>query len=139
MTIFFNNIIKKFPNSILLRLYYINFNYQKKYNLNSVRANLEEIKTMKFTLSEEFILYVLEKEIIKMKIKDVNEGNEIDKENRIIEQNYKRLKDLISNCTRLYVEFWGIFATNITNSLNNFKLFKLGENINVILKEISYL
>ena len=139
MTIFFINFIKKFPNSILLRLYYINFNYQKKYNLNSVRANLEEIKTMKFTLSEEFILYVLEKEIIKMKIKDVNEGNEIDKENRIIEQNYKRLKDLISNCTRLYVEFWGIFATNITNSLNNFKLFKLGENINVILKEISYL
>ena len=139
MTIFFNDVIKKFPNSILLRLYFINFNYQKKYNLNSVRANFEEIKKMKYSFKEEFLIYILGKEIIKMKIKDENDGTEFEKENIIIEQNYKQLKDLISNCTKLYGEFWGIFATNITNSLNSLKLYKLGEKLNLILKEINYL
>ena len=139
MTNFFNDVIKKFPNSILLRLYYINFNYQKKYNLNSVRANLEEIKKMKYSFNEEFLIYILEKEIIKMKINDVNDANELEKENIIVEQNYKKLKDLISNCTKLYVEFWEIFATNITNSLNSLKLYKLGEKLNIILKDINYL
>ena len=136
MSIFFNNAMKIFPDNTLLKLYYINFNFYKKYNLNSVRANLEEIKKMKSDLKEEFVVYVLDNVISKMKIKDVNEGNEKDKEIVLIEQNYKKLKDLISNCTKLYVEFWGIFATNITNNLNTTKLYKLGEKINHYLKEI---
>jgi hypothetical protein len=139
MTIFFGKAIKKFPDSILLRLYYIHFNYYKKYNLNGVRANLEEIKKFNCTTTEEYVLYCLEQEIIKMKIKDVNNGSEIEKESIIIENNYRRLKDLISNCTKLYVEFWGIFATNITNNLNNLKLYKLGEKLNIYLKEINHL
>ncbi len=139
MLIFFCNAIKKFPDSILLRLHYIHFNYNKKYNLNGVRANLEEIKKFKCTITEEYVLYCLEQEIIKMKIKDVNNGSEVENESIIIENNYRRLKDLISNCTKLYVEFWGIFATNITNNLNNLKLYKLGEKLNIYLKEINYL
>ena len=139
MSIFFCNAIKKFPDSILLRLHYIHFNYNKKYNLNGVRANLEEIKKFKCTTTEEYVLYCLEQEIIKMKIKDVNNGSEVENESIIIENNYRRLKDLISNCTKLYVEFWGIFATNITNNLNNLKLYKLGEKLNIYLKEINYL
>ena len=75
----------------------------------------------------------------KNKIKDINDGNEVEKESIIIEQNYKRLKDLISDCTKLYVEFWGIFYTNITNNLNNLKIYKLGEKLNIYLKEINYL
>ena len=139
MSHFFNNAIKKFPYNILLRLYYIHFNYYKKYNLNSVRENLEEIKKLKCTIKEEYVLYCLKQEIIKMKIKDVNDGSETEKESIILEQNYRRLKDLISNCTKLYVEFWGIFSANITNNLNNLKIYKLGEKLNIYLKEINYL
>ena len=140
MTFFFNNAIKKFPYSIILRLNYIHFNYYKKYNLNSVRKNLEDIKKIKYNANEEFILYCLEQGIMKMKIKDnINDGNDDENESIIIEQNYKRLKDLISNITKLYAEFWGIFATNITNNLNNSKLYKLGEKLNKYLKEINFL
>ena len=139
MSIYFNNAIKKFPYSIILRLYFIHFNFYKKYNLNSVRGNLEKIKKMKCDSNEEFILYCLEKEILKMNIKEVNDGIEGEKETVILEEKYKRLKDLISNSTKLYVEFWGIFATNITNNLNNSKLYKIGEKLNVYLKEINSL
>ena len=139
MTILFNNAIKNYPYNILIRLYYIHFNYYKKYNLNSVRANLKEIKKLKCTIKEEYVLYCLKQEIIKMKIKDVNDGSETEKESIILEQNYRRLKDLISNCTKLYVEFWGIFSANITNNLNNLKIYKLGEKLNIYLKEINYL
>ena len=139
MSIFFNNAMKKFPYNKLLKLYYIFFNFYKKYNLNSVRMNLEEIKKMKSNIKEEFIVYCLENEISKIKIKNVKEGNEKEQETLILEQNYKRLKDLISNCTKLYVEFWGIFATNITNNLNISKLYKIGEKLNIYLKEINNL
>ena len=74
-----------------------------------------------------------------MNIKEVNDGIEGEKETVILEEKYKRLKDLISNSTKLYVEFWGIFATNITNNLNNSKLYKIGEKLNVYLKEINSL
>ena len=139
MSIFFNNAMKKFPYNKLLKLYYIQFNFYKKYNLNSVRMNLEDIKKMRSNIQEEFIVYCLENEISKIKIKDVKEGNEKEQETLIIEQNYKKLKNLISNCTKLYVEFWGIFATNITNNLNTTKLYKLGEKLNIYLKEINNL
>ena len=139
MTIFFNNLIKKFPFSIILRLYYIYFNFSKKYNLNSVRLNLEEIKKMRSNINEEFILYCLEQDILKMKLKDNNDGNEEEIESILIEQNYNKLKELIVNSVKLYVEFWGIFATNITNNINTLKLYKLGEKLNVYLKEINYL
>jgi hypothetical protein len=139
MTIFFNNAIKKFPFNIILRLYYIHFNFSKKYNLNSVRLNLEEIKKMKANIDEEFILYCLEQSILKMKIKDINEGNEDENESILVEQNYNKLKELIVNSVKFYVEFWGIFASNITNNLNNVKLYKIGEKLNVYLKEINYM
>ena len=139
MTIFFNNSIKKFPFNIILRLYYIHFNFSKKYNLNSVRLNLEEIKKMKATIKEEFILYCLEQSILKMKIKDINEDNEDENESILVEQNYNKLKELIVNSVKFYAEFWGIFASNITNNLNNVKLYKIGEKLNVYLKEINYL
>ena len=38
---------------------------------------------------------------------------------------YETSKYLIENCTKLYGEFWGIFATNVTNNLNTFKLYNL--------------
>ena len=139
MTHFFNSSIKKYPNSVMLRLYYIHFNYDKKYNLNSVRQTLEEIKKMRYGIKEEYIIYCMEQTISKIRIKDNNEGGEDKKESIIIDQFYKKLKELISNSTKLYVEFWGIFATNITNNINTSKLNKLGEKLNLYLKEITYL
>jgi len=139
MASLFIDAIKKFPQNILIRMYFIQFNYDKKYNLNSIKTTLEEIKKIKYNLSSEFILYCQEKEISKIKSKDVNDGDDEEKEKLILDQNYKKLRSLISNSTKLYVEFWGIFAANITNNLNTQKLYKLGEKLNAYLKEINYL
>ena len=141
MSIYFKKAIKNFPFNKILKLYYIHFNFSKKYNLNSVRGTLEQIKKMQNTIKEEFIIYCLENEIIKIKDKTINlnEGNESEQDAIILEQNYKRLKYLITNSTKLYVEFWGIFSTNITNNLNTSKLYKIGEKLNIYLKEINYL
>ena len=136
MTIFFNNAIRKFPNDVLIKMYYIQFNYDQKYNLSSVKATFEDIKKLKFKLQSQFILYSQEKHITRMQLDEVNEGNEEEKEKLILEQNYKKLKNLISNATKLYAEFWGIFSTNLTNNLNTSKLYKLGEKLNEFLKEI---
>ena len=141
MTIYFYKAMKNFPDNKILRLYYIQFNFSKKYNLNSVRANLEYIKKMKNNIKDEFIIYYLENEIKKMKNKvlNLNDGNESNQENIILEQNYKKLKDLITNSTKLYAEFWGIFSNNIINNLNVPKLYKIGEQLNAYLNEINYL
>ena len=139
MTHYFNKAMKHFPNSKIIRLYYIQFNFSKKYNLNSVRANLEYIKRLKNNIKEEFIVYYIENKIITMKDKplNLNEGNELEQDNIFLQQNYKKLKDLIINSTKLYAEFWGIFSNNITNNLNISKLYKIGENLNIYLKEIN--
>ena len=141
MAIYFHTAMKRFPYNKILRLYYIQFNFSKKYNLNSVRTNLEYIKKMKNNIKEEFIIYYLENEInkVKNKILNSNDGNELEQEYTIHGQNYKRLKDLIINITKLYVEFWGIFSINITNNLNILKLNKIGEQLNIYLNEINYL
>ena len=139
MTIVFNESIKKFPNNILIRMYYIQFNYDQKYNLSSVKTTFEEIKNLKFGINYEYILYCQKKHISLMQLNENNEENDEEKEKLILEQNYKRLKNLITNATILYVEFWGIFATNITNNINTSKLYKLGEKLNGNLNEIHYL
>ena len=139
MALFFNTAIKKFPDNILIRMQFIQFNYDKKYNLNNIKTTFEQIKKMKFNISSEFILYCQEKEISKIKVKDVNDGNDEEKDKLLLDQNYKKLKNLIANSTKLYVEFWGIFAANITNNLNTQKLYRLGEKLNTYLKEITHL
>ena len=55
----------------------------------------------------------------------------------VLGHKYQRLKFLIENSTKLYVEFWGIFATNVTNNLNTIKLYNLGEKLNIYLNEIN--
>ena len=41
--------------------------------------------------------------------------------------------------TKLYGEFWGILATNLTHNLNLNKLFRIGDRINKYLKEMETL
>ena len=137
MSIHFNSIIKKFPKNSLIRIFYIHFNYTKRYNLNSVRINLAELKKIKVNFQEEFIIFCMEKDIkeIDSKVSDIGlNGDSFD--NELIEQKYLKLKYLIENTTKLYVEFWSIFSGNITN-LNTSKLNNLGTKLNNYLKEIN--
>ena len=56
-----------------------------------------------------------------------------------MKKKYRRLKYLIENSSKLYSEFWGIFATNVTNNFNTSKLYNLGLKLNLYLKEINNL
>ena len=137
MSIHFNSIIKNFPKNSLIRIYYIHFNYSKRYNLNSVRINLAELKKLKVNFQEEFIIFCMEQDIkeIDSKVSDIGmNGDTFD--NELIDQKYLKLKYLIENTTKLYVEFWSIFSGNITN-LNTNKLNTLGTKLNNYLKEIN--
>jgi len=139
MNSYFEDGIKRFPESILLLIYYIQFNYSKRFNLNSIHANLSKLKNMDKNLHEEFIIFCIEQNVqkIKNKINDNNDNNEQELERDLIEQKLQRLKFLIENSTKLYGEFWGIFATNITNNLNTLKLYTLGEKLYKYLNEIN--
>ena len=139
MSIYFNKVIKTYPYNLFLKLYYIHFNFSKNYHLNNAKTNLELIKKMEYDMNEEFIIYCLEQQIMKSKNKDIDFGNEAEKEHSLLDHNYKRLKDLITSCTKLYVEFWGILAKKIKNNINISKFYKLGENLNIYLREIKYL
>ena len=139
MTNYFNKVIKTFPNNLFLKLYCIHFYFSKNYHLNKAKTNLELIKKMKYDMKDEFIIYCLEKEIMKTKNRDIDFGNELEKENTIQEHNYKKLKELIISCTKLYVEFWGILAKKVKNNLNISKFYKIGENLNFYLREIKNL
>ena len=137
LSIHFNTVIKHFPKNSLIRIYYIHFNYTKRYNLNSVRINLDELKKLKVNFQDEFTIFCLEQDIkeIDSKVSDIGaNGDHFDIE--LIDQKYLKLKYLIENTTKLYVEFWSIFSGNITN-LNTNKLNTLGTKINNYLKEIS--
>jgi hypothetical protein len=111
MSVHFNSIIKNFPKNSLIRIYYIHFNYTKRYNLNSVRINLAELKKIKVNFQEEFVVFCMEQDIkeIDSKVSDIGaNGDAFD--NELIDQKYLKLKYLIENTTKLYVEFWSIFS-----------------------------
>jgi len=139
MNNYFSLGIKQFPESRQLLIAYIQFNYSKKYNLNSVRTHLAKIQKLTNSITEDFIVFSMDQDIkrIKNKVTDVNDGNELEQEVDAIGQKYQRLKFLIENSTKLYGEFWGIFATNVTNNLNTIKLYNLGEKLNIYLNEIN--
>ena len=140
MTFIFNKAIINFPHDVLLRMYYIQFNYDHKYNLNSIKTTFEELNKLKKDNKTKYIIYCQEKSIIKMKLISETDNEEQEQnEKLILEQKYQKMKKLISTVTRLYAEFWGIFEAKITNNLNLQKLYKLGEKINVYLKELNNL
>ena len=119
--------LKRYPNNVSLLILFIYFNYSKKFNLNSVKTNLFQLKKLKCTLKESFIIYCMEQNI-----KNMKNGNEIEMSTEsdnnisqveiIIEQKYQNLKFLIENSIKLFGEFWCLFSTNVTNNLNTKKL-----------------
>ena len=46
--------IKKFPNSKTIIMNYVQFNYEKKYNLNSAKAFLTKLEKSQNTITEDF-------------------------------------------------------------------------------------
>ena len=128
--------IKQFPESRELLIAYIQFNYSKKFNLNSVRTHLGKIQRLTNSIIQDFIIFSMEQDIKRIKNKFGEEGD-AEQEIDAMSQKYQRLKFLIENSTKLYGEFWGIFATNVTNNLNTIKLYNLGEKLNKYLNEIN--
>ena len=142
MNIYFKRSLKKYPRNTTLLILFIYFNYSKKFNLNSVKTNLFQLKKLKCTLKENFIIYCIEQNIKNMKNDndvEVNteSDNNITQVEILIEQKYQNLKYLIENSIRLFGEFWGLFSTNVTNNLNTKKLYFLGEKLNKHLNEIN--
>ena len=140
MTIYFNLGIKRFPFSSELILYNIHFNFTNRTNLNSVRNNITLLQNNYNTNKINFLIYILAKDIRNMKSKDVQgDSTDFEQEHELLNQKYRRLKYLIENSTKLYGEFWGIFATNLTNNLNTFKLHNIGQKLNIYLNEMNNL
>ena len=75
MTIYFNSGIKKFPYSSELMLYYIQFNFSNRSNLNAVRSNISLLQNNPNTNKVKFIIYILSKDIYNMKSKNVKENH----------------------------------------------------------------
>ena len=140
MAIYFNLGIKRFPFSSELILYNIHFNFTNRTNLNSVRNNISLLQNNYNTNKINFLIYILAKDIRNMKSKDVQgDSTDFEQEHELLNQKYRRLKYLIENSTKLYGEFWGIFATNLTNNLNTFKLQNIGQKLNIYLNEMNNL
>ena len=140
MTIYFNSGMKRFPFSKELILYYIQFNLSHRSNMNSVRTNISLVQKTPNTNKVNFLIYMLSKNIINMKNKNSDgEISNYEQENEALNQKFLRLKFLIENSSKLYGEFWGIFATNVTNNFNTSKLYNLGLKLNLYLKEINNL
>ena len=115
MTIYFNSGMKRFPFSSKLISYNIHFNFTNRINMNSVRNNISLLQNSYNTHKTNFLLFMLSKDIRNMKSKDVNgDSSDYEQEHEILNQKYRRLRYLIENSTKLYGEFWGIFATNLT-------------------------
>ena len=59
----FNEGIKKFPNSKLILMNYVQFNYEKKYNLNSAKIYLVKLEKGLNTMTEDFIIFCIKQNI----------------------------------------------------------------------------
>jgi hypothetical protein len=143
MNILFNEAIKKFPNSKLIIMNFVQFNYEKKYNLNAARTYLTKLEKSQNTLTEDFMIYCIKQNISSMNNNKLNRtmtnDEEIMRVEDTTEQKFKRLRLLIETATKLYGEFWGALSANLTNNLNLKKLFFIGNKLNQILTEINTL
>ena len=141
MNIFFNQGLKRFPDEFDLLVLYIYFNYNKRFNLNSVREHFIHLKKLKCTIKQNYIIFCIEQNIKNMKNNiDINiNKNKDESQTDMTEQKYMKLKYLIENSIKLYDEFWGIFSTTITNNINTNKLYLVGEKLNKYLTEINNL
>ena len=139
MNMFFNKGLKKYPKNVDLLILYILFNYTKRFNLNNVKINLIKLKKIQCSIKEKYVIYFMEQFIKDINTLKNNYTNYEDDESQIdiSEQKYQKLKYLIENSIKLYAEFWGLFATNITSIINTSKLYSIGGKLNIYLNEIN--
>ena len=142
MNILYNEGMKKFSSSRMILLHLIHFNYQNKYNLNVAKVLIGRVESMNKSLREEFLLYLIKKNIsIRNESSSGNEEKKNDsEENDIvevdIEEKLNRLKFLIEESAKMFSDFWGNLATNLTVNLNLPKIFFLGKKLNSNINEI---
>ena len=129
--------IKQFPDSQAILLNFLKFNYEKKYNLSNAKIYLEKIERFKNSIREDYVIFFIKKSQSTI----INEEGEevIINEEDTPQHKINRFKILIDTSTKLYGEFWGILATNLTHNLNLNKLFRIGHRINKYLKEMEKL
>ena len=141
MNNFFNLGLKMFPKNVRLLIICIYFNYSKRFNLNSVRSNLIKLKKIECGIKEKYVIFCLEQNIKNKKNNGIDFENNQENNSQLdlTEQKYLNLKYLIENSIKLYGEFWGIFSTNISSSINTTKLYSLGEKLNIYLNEMNNL
>ena len=137
MNILYSEAIKKFPDSQLILLNYVEFNYEKKYNLNTAKMYLEKLERFKNPLTEDYIIFFIKKSV--SMIKNNFGEDEMIRIEDTPEHKFKRFKLLIDASTKMYGEFWGNLATNLTSSLNLNKLFYVGTRLNDYLHELQIL
>ena len=137
MNILFNNAIKKFPDSQLILLAYVEFNYEKKYNLNTAKMYLEKLERFKNPLTEDYIIFFIKKSV--SMIKNNFGEDEMIRIEDTPDYKFKKYKLLIDAATKIYGEFWGNLATNLTNNLNLNKLFFVGNRLNDYIYELNTL
>jgi hypothetical protein len=137
MNILYGEAIKKFPDSQLILLNYVEFNYEKKYNLNTAKMYLEKLERFKNPLTEDYIIFFIRKSV--SMIKNNFGEDEMIRIEDTPEHKFKRFKLLIDASTKMYGEFWGNLATNLTSSLNLNKLFYVGTRLNDYLHELQIL
>ena len=129
--------IKQFPDSQAILLNFLKFNYEKKYNLSTAKIYLEKIERFKNSIREDYIIFFIKKSQSTI----INEEGEeiVINEEDTPQHKINRFKLLIDASTKLYGEFWGNLATNLTHNLNLNKLFRVGSRINKYLKEMNKL
>ena len=62
MNILFSTGLKMFPKNAYLLILYIYFNYSKRFNLNSVRANLIQLKKIECGIKEKYVILLIDKD-----------------------------------------------------------------------------
>ena len=116
-----------------------NYNIQKQCILNYMTIYFNS-GMKRFPFSSKLILYNIHFNFTnRINMNSVRNNISLLQNSYNTNQKYRRLRYLIENSTKLYGEFWGIFATNLTNNLNTFKLYNLGQKLNLYLKEMDIL
>jgi hypothetical protein len=80
MNTLFNEGIKKFPNNKMIIMDFVEFNYEKKYNLNSAKLYLAKLEKSQNTIIEDFIIYNIKQNISIMNNSKANRGMNEDEE-----------------------------------------------------------
>ena len=87
MTTYFGSGMKRFPFSSELVLYYIQFNFSNRANMNAVRTNISALQNSPNTDKTNFIIYMLSRDIRDMKSKNINgDSSNYEQEHEILNQ-----------------------------------------------------